>query len=303
MINTIDKNINLNLYKIFYEVAKCGSISAASKKLFVSQPAVSNSIRNLEEELNVKLFYRNLKGSELTEKGKELLYYIEEALNSLMMGERKMLEDDLFSNGKLSIGVPSHIGTFFIFDQIEKFHKLYPNIEITIISRATSELIDLLEKHEIDFVIDSLPIEPVYGNLVIKKLKTVPHCFFVTSDNENVKFEDINNLSDIADLPLILPVPRSYHRKKLNEKALELGIEFSNVLSIETSEMIIGAVKRNIGIGYVLRDLIRKDLDSGIYREIKLKEDLPKVEINIVYIEKFLSKVPKQYIEKFIESK
>lgn len=299
MLNT---NINLNLYKIFYEVAKCGSISSASKKLYVSQPAVSSSIKNLEDKLNVKLFYRNLKGSELTEKGKEFLYYIEEAFNSLMVGERNIIEDDNFTNGKLSIGVPSHIGTFFIFDKIEEFHKLYPNIEITIVSRSTKELIELLETHVIDFVIDSSPIEPVYGNLVIEKLKTVSHCFFRMKDND-MKNEKIDSIVQLKDLPLILPVPRSSHRKILNEKASKYGIEFSNVLSIETSEMIIGAVKRNIGIGYVLRDLIKKELEDGIFEEIKLKEELPKVEINIVYIDKFLSNVPRKYIDKFIKNK
>jgi DNA-binding transcriptional LysR family regulator len=109
-------NINLNLYKTFYEVATLGSISAASKKTFTSQPAISKSIKKLEEELQVQLFYRTLSGTELTEKGRELLFYVEEAFNNLITAERSMIEEENLERGKISIGVPSQIGTFYIFD-------------------------------------------------------------------------------------------------------------------------------------------------------------------------------------------
>jgi DNA-binding transcriptional LysR family regulator len=93
-------NVNFNLYKTFYEVAKSGSISAASKTSYVSQPAISRAIKKLEDELNVKLFYRNLNGTVLTSKGKELLFYIEEAFNSLITAERSMVETDDLNTGK-----------------------------------------------------------------------------------------------------------------------------------------------------------------------------------------------------------
>jgi len=80
-------NINLNLYKTFYDVAKCGSISKAAKETFSSQPAISKAIKKLEEELGTQLFYRNLNGVELTEKGKELLYFVEKSYNNLIIAE------------------------------------------------------------------------------------------------------------------------------------------------------------------------------------------------------------------------
>ena len=107
-----NSNLNLNLYKIFYDVAQYGSVSTASKNLMISQPAISRSIKKLEEDLNVTLFYRTLNGMVLTEKGKELLGYVEEACNSLRIGERTMMETNNLVKGKLSIGVPSHIASF-----------------------------------------------------------------------------------------------------------------------------------------------------------------------------------------------
>ena len=129
-------NINLNLYKTFYEVAKYGSISKAAEKNCISQPAVSKAIKKLENDLNCELVFRNIKGITLTEKGKTLLFYIERAYNNFLIAERIMLEDESLEKGKLSIGVPSQIGSFYLFNNILNFHKEYPNIEITIISKS-----------------------------------------------------------------------------------------------------------------------------------------------------------------------
>ena len=118
-------NINLNLYKTFYDVAKNGSISKAAQYSYTSQPAISKSIKRLEEELEVQLFYRNLNGVELTEKGKELLYYVEKSYNNLLTAKKIMLETDALERGNLSIGMPSNIGSFFLFDKIIDFHKKY----------------------------------------------------------------------------------------------------------------------------------------------------------------------------------
>ena len=122
-------NINFNLYKTFYDVAIYGSISKAAVMNYTSQPAISRSIKQLEGELNTQLFFRNKKGIELTEKGKELFFFVEQSYNSLILAERSMLENKSLDNGKLSIGIPSHIATFYIFDAIDKFHKEYPSSE------------------------------------------------------------------------------------------------------------------------------------------------------------------------------
>lgn len=84
----------------------------------------------------------------MTDKGKELLFYIEKAYNNLVIAERSMKELEDLKKGKINIGVPPQIGTFYVFDFVSKFHELYPNIEITIISSSTSSLLKKLESHE-----------------------------------------------------------------------------------------------------------------------------------------------------------
>ena len=292
-----NSNLNLNLYKIFYDVAQYGSVSTASKNLLISQPAISRSIKKLEEDLNVTLFYRTLNGMVLTEKGKELLGYVEEACNSLRIGERTMMETNNLMKGKLSIGVPSHIASFYIFDKIRQFHKDHPNIEVSIVSRCTAELIKLLENHEIDIVIDTSPICGNEKELYIEELINCSHCF-VTLATDNYKVE---KLSDLKDIPLILPVPRSSHRKRLNELALENNVVFNNVLSIETSEMIHQSVLQGIGVGYILQSVVQKDIDKGILKVLPVKETLPYVTVNLVYIEKYLMSAPKEFIDNYLK--
>lgn len=294
-----NSNLNLNLYKIFYDVAQYGSVSTASKNLMISQPAISRSIKKLEEDLNVTLFYRTLNGMVLTEKGKELLGYVEEACNSLRIGERTMMETNNLIKGKLSIGVPSHIASFYIFEKIKKFHEDYPTIEISIVSRCTAELIKLLENHEIDFVIDTSPICGNEKELNIEELFTSPHCFVaLATDN----YDSVTSIKDLENVPLILPIMLTSHRKRLHEVELENNVEFKNVLSIETSEMIREAVLNGNGVGYILKDVVKKDIEAGKLKVLPVKEELPFITVNLVYIDKYLTSAPKEFISKYLKN-
>ena len=292
-------NINLNLYKTFYEVAKYGSISEAAKKTYTSQPALSKSIKKLEEDLGVQLFYRNLGGIELTNKGKELLFYVEEAFNNLVVAQRNMFESENLEKGKITIGVPSQIGTFFVFDKVSLFHEKYPNIEITIISSSTKDLLEKLNTHEIDFIIDSSPIEKTSDQVIIKPLKTVNNCFIVKKDT-NLDVSNIKSIKDISNYPLILPILGTSNRKKLDELFEEKQVNLTNVMNIHTSEMILGAVKRNLGIGYIIEDLI---IDDSDVLKLNIKEKLPSIKINLVYVKKYLTTAPTKFIKMFIDEK
>ena len=291
--------INLNLYKIFYEVALSESISDASKKLFITQSAVSKAIKKLEEDLNTNLFYRNNKGVKLTDKGKELLFYVEEAFNNLVTAERTMIESQTLNKGKIAIGVPSQIGSFYIFEDITNFHKKYPNIEITIISKTTTQLLKLLEQHEIDFIIDTSPINTKIDNIMIQPLIEVNNCFVIKADS-SIFIDKIKSISDLANYPLVLPIKGTDNRKQLDKIFEKNNIELNNVINIHTSEMIVGAVKKDLGIGYNIYDVIKDNVENGEFKMLNIKEKLPKITINLIYIEKYLTIAPKFFIENYL---
>lgn len=292
-------DINLNLYKIFYEVASSGSISSASKKLIITQSAVSKAIKKLEDDLNTNLFYRNSKGVKLTDKGEELFFYVEEAFNNLIAAERTMIESKTLNKGKISIGVPSQIGSFYIFEDITNFHKKYPNIEITIISKSTTQLLKLLERHEIDFIIDTSPINSKMSDIVIKPLIEVEHCFVIKS-NSSISANKITSIKDLANYPLVLPIKGTDNRKQLDKLFEKYGVELANVINIHTSEMIAGSIKKDLGIGYIIYDVIKDNIENGEFKVLKVKEKLPRVTINLVYIEKYLTIAPKFFIENYL---
>ena len=291
--------INLNLYRIFYYVAKEGSISAAAKKIYVSQPAISKSLKKLEELLNVDLFYRTLTGVQLTEFGETLLFYVENSYNSLLTAERTLLESKALERGKVSIGVPSHIGSFFLFEYIEKFKKDFPNIKIKIVSRSTNEMIEQLESHEIDFMIDSSPVDTKYNNVIVEKLVTFPNSFITNKKYD----ENMNSLKDFEDEPFILPVNRSSRRKELESLLTTNNIELKNIIEIETTEMAISAAKKGFGICVIAEEAVKTELEQGQLYKLNVKEKLPDLEINIVYIENFLPPAPRKFIDMFLQKK
>lgn len=294
-------DINLNLYKTFYNVAKYGSISKTAQYTFTSQPAISRAIKKLESELGVQLFYRTLIGVELTDMGKELLEFVEKSYNNLILAERRMMERETLERGKLSIGMPSNIGSFFLFDKIIDFHKQYPNIEVTIITGSTSKLINLLNSHNVDFVIDTSPIDAKLDeNFIVSKLDEVEYCFAV-KNNSNNNYSDINSLSLLADKPLILPIQGTANRNDLDKLLLKNNISINNVINIHTSEMIISAIKKDLGIGYIIYNLIDDDVKNGEIKVLDIKEKLPTVDINIIYDKSFLTTAPLKFIENYMD--
>lgn len=293
-------DFDMNLYKVFYVVAKNNSFSKAADELFVTQPSVSYSIKQLEDRLNIKLFKRNHKGIKITPEGKEVLEYVKKSYNDISVGERSLKENRNLNSGKFSIGVQSHIGRFFLFPYLEEFHRKYPNIEINISSRNTAELIKLLENNDIDFVIDTSPIETEYSNLVIEPLMELEHCF-VRAKDYPIKNKDIN-IQDLKDYSLILPVKRSTPRKQLTKVLKDNGIELEPFITIETTEMLIDAVKKNMGIGYVMRNAIEEELKSKELEEINVNTQLPKLLLNLVYIENNLTYIPKIFIKEIKEN-
>ena len=290
-----NNNINLNLYKVFYEVSQYGSFSKTAEYTYTTQSSVSKSIKKLEDELGTQLFYRKSGGIELTDKGRELLYYVEKSYGNLLTAERLMKEEENLERGKLHIGLPSHIASFFFFDKIVEFHNKYPNIEITLVNGSTRQLLEQLDKHVIDFIIDTGPIKTNNSDLDIIKLSTVKYSFICKKDNYDDY--DIKSIKDLEKYTLVLPVLGTSNRKALDELFLKYKVEPKNIINIHTSEVILNAVDNNLGVGYVISDIVK---NNDNYKKIKVEEKLPTTEIDIVFNKKFLTKAPKRFIEDYI---
>ena len=290
-------NMNLNYLKVFLEVAKSKSFLEASNKLFISQPAVSRSIANLEEELNVKLFFRENKGVILTSSGEILFEYLTQMKNLLDSCGRVLLSMNDIEEGTIVIGVQSHIVRNYLMNKIVDFQKKHPKIKIQLIDASTSSLLEQLESRKLDFVIDSSPIQTKYNNLQIKIIKKLNTCFIKSVDNK----ANVTKIKDLTKYDLILPGSRGSIRKNLNKVFDKNEIDIEPKLDFETEELIIEAVRRNLGIGYVVEDAIGYLVEANIIEKINIKEKLPFFEINLVCIDNYLSNIAKLFIEEEIE--
>ena len=187
------KDVNLNSLKIFLVVATSNSFLEASNKLYISQPAISKSINKLEEDLGVSLFYRANKGVTLTSDGEILLKYVKDSRKLLLACERMLSSNNSLDSGSIVIGAQSHIVRNYLLEKINNFRKLFPNVMFRIVDLSTLELIEGLEKHELDFVVDASPINTPYNNLRIQPIYKLDTCFIKSKENNKVSYYNYNN--------------------------------------------------------------------------------------------------------------
>lgn len=283
-------NLNLNLYRVFYTVAKTKSFSESSRTLHISQPAISKHIQNLEYELNTILFYRTNRGIELTPEAKELLTYVEKAYNFLMLGEKQLQESKELMKGKVSIGVPTFLSNYYLSDYVKQFMTEHPNIVIKMSNHSNQTLFNLLKQHTLDILI-------VPGNPEIPKdfksipLEKIEYCFVY--NKEILGEQNINCIEDFKDKQLLLPVKNIQQRKKIEELFNNHGISTDPIMELESNEMMLNYVKEGMGIGYVLKNVAEKNPSLEM---IKLEEQLPSELITLVYNETTLTSSSKEFI-------
>lgn len=288
-------NLNLNLYRVFYVVAKTKSFSESSKVLHISQPAISKHVQNLEYELNTILFNRNNRGIELTPEAKTLLRYVEKAYNFLMLGEKQLQETKELTQGKVSIGITSSLGVYYLKDKIELFMKHHPNIIIKMASNNNKALLNLLTQHTLDLLI--IAGEEATKDLKCIKLTNDEYCFAYNPSSLTV---DAKTLEDVTNYPLLLPVKTSNARKKIEEVFYKKTINANPIMELETTEMMLSYTIDGCGIGYLPRKVA---LNQPNLQIIELGDRLPSEDINIIYDEISLTLSTKEFINVVTESK
>ena len=144
---------NLELYRVFYQVASAGRITDAAQKLHISQPAVSQSLKSLETQLGMTLFNRTSKGVTLTKEGEILFGYVARGYEQFMLGEAQLERMQNLEIGEVRIGASDMTLRFFLLPFLEAFHEKYPDIKVIVTNGPTPETLNSLENGKIDFVL------------------------------------------------------------------------------------------------------------------------------------------------------
>ena len=266
-------NIDLELYRVFYTVAKHKHMTKASEELHISQPAISQSIKKLEEQLGGTLFLRSNKGMELTEEGKMLYEYIKGALELINNAENDFTSFKDLSKGEIKIGCSTTLTKLILMDALKDFHKDYPNISIKITNGLTNDLINDLKIGKLDFVIfNESNIKET--NLNLDKIKELKQVFIYNPDFYK---DNINNFEELNKYPLILQKEEANSRKLLNYIAQKNNVKLIPSMEVVSQELITEFVNIGLGIGFSIIDLAKRNFTN--LKELKINKKIPNINI------------------------
>ncbi len=275
-------NVNYELYKTFYSVAKNKNITKAAHELMISQPAVSKSIKTLEDQVGCTLFIRNKYGVSLTEEGETFYKNIKPAIEMIEHAEETLQETLNLDYGTLSIGVSNTLTRKYLLPYIKKFHEQYPRIKIKISTSPTFELITQARNGLIDFIILNLPYQ-LPSDFKETTLKEVNDCFIASKDWKELKGKTIP-LKEINNYPLILIAKGSNTRIFLDDFCEKNNIMLSPEMELASHSLVTAFTKIGLGIGYATKEFLKKDLKEQTLFEIKTAPTIPPRQIGATYL-------------------
>ena len=266
-------NVDLELYRVFYAVAKHKHMTKASEELHISQPAISQSIKKLEDQLGGTLFLRSNKGMGLTEEGKMFYEYVKGALELINNAENEFTSFIDLSKGEIKIGCSTTLTKLVLMNALKDFHLDYPNININITNDLTSNLINDLKLGKLDFVIfNESNIKET--NLNLEKIKELKQGFIY---NPEFYDDNVNNFEDLNEIPLILQKEESNSRKLLDYIALQNNVKLIPKMEVVSQELITEFTNIGLGIGFAIIDLTKRNYKN--IKELNINKKIPNINI------------------------
>ena len=273
---------DLDLYGIFCTVARCGSLSHAARELYVSQPAISQSMHRLEYMLGCTLFTRTSRGITLTNAGRMLYSYAEKAVSLIAAAEDRINRMRTLQSGSLMIGASDTLCQFFLLPYLEKFHAEYPDIQLQVTNRTTPETIEFLKVGKVDIALVNLPVDD--SMLSVREILKV-HDMFVASDRfSHLKGRKVS-MAELAKEPLVLLEKMSNSRKYLDDFASVCGVTLHPEIELGAHNLLVEFARIGLGVSCITYELAADMIKDGTLFDIKLDPPLPPRSIGLVSLE------------------
>lgn len=291
-------NQNLSLYRIFYAAALAGNISKAADELFISQPAISQSIKKLEQSLDTALFVRNSRGVQLTEEGELLFAHVKSAFQTLEAGEHQLRLRRELGVGHLRIGVSSTLCKYVLLPYLTDFVKLHPHVQVTIACQSTNHTLQMLEQEELDLGLTGRP-EHLHG-MKFYPLRNIQDIFVASREYlEHLLLflgqeglEGCSNLSSLSSSDsalllksgtLMLLDKDNLTRQYLDQYFKEHQLFPENILETTSMDLLIDFAKIGLGIACVIREFVETDLREETLLELPAPFPIASREIGFVF--------------------
>ena len=274
--------VNLELYRVFYIVAKCGSLTKAADELFISQPAVSQAVKQLEGQLGMPLFDRTHRGMELTEQGgKQIFPIVERALAELGDAENRLREINTTATGTIRISASDTIFNYLLIDKIAQYHEKYPDVKLNLINCITTETLELLKNNKCDIAFLNLPVDD--KDFVLSGEVVPLHDTFVAGKKYASLAEDVQPLRFMHDYPLLMLDGNTVTRKAIVQFAHSIGVHLQPEVECGSLELMINLAKIGVGIACAPREYVTRELAEGSLYEIRTDPALPARGVGIAF--------------------
>lgn len=294
-------DINLEYYKIFYYVGKQKSITQAAEKLSISQPAVSQAIKHLEQSLGSALFVRTAKGVRLTTEGEVLYAYVKRGYESICLGEKKFMELLDLEEGELCIGASDMTLQFYLLSYLEKFHEEYPKIRVTVKNAPTPKTLKMLQEGSIDFGVVSTPIQKRL-DLNFYKVRDIQDIFVVGKKFRKYAKREMS-YQELEELPIMCLEGTTSTRAYVNDFLRENGVHLQPEFELATSDMLIRFAIKGFGVASVVEDFALKAIEDGEVYRLRFEKDIPKRHFCVVTDDKVpMSAAARKFLD-FVEDK
>ena len=263
--------VKLELYRVFKEVAETGNISVAAKNLYISQSAVSQSIKQLETALQARLFARSPRGVSLTSEGQMLYQYVRSALGLLATGEDKLSQAQQLLLGTLVIGASDTVTSQFLVPYLDDFHCLHPGIRLKIVSGRSAKVLSMLKSGAVDIAFASSPADSAVESWPC----FATHSAFVAGSGYDCDFDHVYTRREIADFPLILLERKASSRVFLEQEFLKHGVTLSPEIELSSRSLLVSLAHIGLGVAGVTLEFVQKALESGDIRALKTDFTIP----------------------------
>ncbi len=265
-------DINYELYKVFYYVASSLSFSEASKKLYISQSAVSQSIKTLEKKLGQSLFIRSTKKVQLTPAGSLLLKHIEPAMNLISRGESQLLDSSTLGLGQLHIGASDTICRYFLVPYLKKFHQKFPNVPIKVTNATSIQCVELLDQRKVDLIVTNFPNKHLNHEYIQKTIANFHDVFVANPEYFDFGSKEMT-FEELKTHPLMMLSRQSTTSEFLHNLFIQHQLELVPDIELNSNDLLIDLARIGLGVAFVPDYCLEED-DKDLFI-IHTKEKLP----------------------------
>ncbi len=274
-------DINFELYKVFYYAGKHLSFSQAADHLYITQSAVSQSIKQLEAKLHTQLFMRHTKKVKLTPEGEALFKHIEQAFYFIKSGERSILAIQDLQYGEVKIAASDTICKYYLLPYLKEFHEKYPHIKIHITNRPSPACMELLKNGVVDISVVNMLNHEAHSMMEVRPLKTIQDVFIAGKAFDELKGKKVS-LKTLEGYPILLLEKNSTTRRFLDHLLKKYDTTLIPEIELDSIDLLIELTKIGLGISYVMDDTIQDALETGELFILALEEEIPQRQVGIL---------------------